>query len=192
MDSAMPIDMNSINSAINSVLSDQQVTPQVNVSGSQLTIVLNRRKGCSAEYESLSQKIITVLRRIDIAGLDVIKFYGREPGKKPEWQTTTNLFEDDREANPSSKSDTQITSRKPKTILGVETEPKNFLTLSWSFFTIGMIMMGIGLVYDTAPNGTHNIGMINAKETYTNTGGYLAVCGAVLVHHFSSKCDQKE
>lgn len=187
----MPIDVNSINSAINSVLMGQQVKPQVNVSGSQLTVVLNRRKGFSAEYESLSQEITTVLRNIEIPGLDVIKFYGREPGKKPEWQTTTNLLEDNGEVSHSSRSGSQMTSRNPKKILGVEVEPKNFLTLSWSSFAIGMIMMGIGLVYDTAPNGTHNIGLISAKETYTHTGGYLAVCGAVLAHHFSSKCDQK-
>lgn len=88
----------------------------------------------------------------------------------------------------SSRNNTQIAASKPKTTLGIETGPKNFLILSQACFIIGMLMMGIGLLYDTAPRGTHNIGLISAKETYTHTGGYLAVCGAVLMHHFSSQC----
>lgn len=73
----MTIDVNPIKSAINSVLMGQHITPQVNVSGSQLTVVLNRRNGYSAEYENLSQKIVTALINIDIPDLDVIKFYGK-------------------------------------------------------------------------------------------------------------------
>jgi hypothetical protein len=48
-------------------------------------------------------------------------------------------------------------------------------------------MLGIGLIYDpTIKSGefglerTYNIGAINIKNTYTNTGGFIAVCGAIF------------
>ncbi len=55
-------------------------------------------------------------------------------------------------------------------------------------------MMAIGLTYDpTVPSGslglerTYNIGAINIKSTYTNTGGFVAVCGAILASYSGSQ-----
>ena len=56
-------------------------------------------------------------------------------------------------------------------------------------------MMLIGLIYDpTEASGafgierTYNIGKINIKSTYTNTGGFLTVCGAI----FTTRCGGDE
>lgn len=203
----MPIDLAPIKSTINSALTGQDITPQVSSSGSQLTIVLNRQHGQSAEYESLRQKIMDALYSMDISGLDLIKFYGRETGRQPEWQMKTHLSKDNRDTNPFSLSDSnttpvnqQLTSVNTPIAAGQFTAqsssglgPNIFMILvSWSMFAVGILMIGVGLVYETAPRDsygsrTHNIGLINAKETYTHTGGYLAVSGAVLIHHFSSQ-----
>jgi len=58
-------------------------------------------------------------------------------------------------------------------------------------------MMLIGLGYDpTVPSGslglerTYNIGAINIKNTYINTGGFTAVCGAVFITRFASQADK--
>lgn len=60
--------------------------------------------------------------------------------------------------------------------------------LGWVLFIVGSGMMGIGLTYDpTVKSGslgferTYNIGAISIKNTYTNTGGFIAVCGAVFI-----------
>jgi len=57
----------------------------------------------------------------------------------------------------------------------------------WFLFSIGSGMLLIGLTYDpTVSSGdfgserTYNIGAINIKNTYTNTGGFVAVCGAIF------------
>ncbi|MBD2425011.1 hypothetical protein [Phormidium sp. FACHB-1136] len=203
----MPIDLAPIKSAISSALTGQDITPQVSSSGSQLTIVLNRQHGKSAEYESLRQKIMDALCSLDISGLDLIKFYGRETGRQPEWQMKAHLSKDGQDTNPFSLSgsnttsvnqqltriNTPIAASQSTAQSSSETGPNIFMILvSWSMFAVGILMMGVGLVYETAPRDsygsrTHNIGLINAKETYTHTGGYLAVSGAILVHHFSSK-----
>jgi hypothetical protein len=168
----MAIDLQPIKSAVNGVLIGKDITPQISSSGSQLTIVLNRQHGQSAEYETLSQRIMESLRKVDIPGLDLIKFYGREKGRQPEWHVKTKLS-----GATVDASATQVE----------EQSHGGLVALSWLIFVIGLMMMGIGLSYDTAPRGTHNIGLISAKETYTNTGGYLTVSGAILAHHFSSK-----
>jgi hypothetical protein len=58
----------------------------------------------------------------------------------------------------------------------------------WLLFLIGIGMLGAGLGYDatvqSGPLGlkrTYNVGKINTKQTYTNTGGFLAVCGAIFI-----------
>lgn len=63
----------------------------------------------------------------------------------------------------------------------------------WLLLIIGGAMMGIGLTYDpTVSSGslgsdrTYNIGAISAKSTYTNTGGFIAVCGAIFAARSTS------
>lgn len=55
-------------------------------------------------------------------------------------------------------------------------------------FIVGSAMIGIGLIYDpTVSSGsfgldrTYNIGAISNKSTYTNTGGFIAICGAIFM-----------
>jgi hypothetical protein len=60
-------------------------------------------------------------------------------------------------------------------------------------------MLLFGLIYDpTVASGdygkdrTYNIGKINAKETYTNTGEFMAVCGAIFISHSVSCKESKD
>lgn len=213
----MSIDLDPIKTAISSVLTGQGITPQVNASGSHLTIVLNRQHDQRAEYESLSQKIMDALRNIDIPGLDLIKFYGREMGKQPEWQTKTHLSQESGDVPPFSPStskahlETQTQYRDETSMLVSQpiatpisvsqsttlSKPGTGLNIlmvlmSWGLFAVGIWMMLTGLDYSTSYRGTHNIGLISTKATYTNAGGYLTVSGAIFVHHFSSKLDRKK
>lgn len=71
--------------------------------------------------------------------------------------------------------------------------------LGWLLFIIGIGMMGNGLTYDpTVSSGsfgldrTYNVGAMNIKTTYTNTGGFLAVCGAVFVTRSVTKGKEAE
>ena len=68
---------------------------------------------------------------------------------------------------------------------GIKTQ--GLKTFGWILFTVGSGMLLIGLTYDpTVSSGhfglerTYNIGSISIKSTYTNTGGFLAVCGAIF------------
>ena len=61
----------------------------------------------------------------------------------------------------------------------------------WLLFALGVCFLGIGLAYDSTiesgefGNRTHNIGKISNKNTYTNTGGFIAVCGAIFATYGS-------
>jgi len=57
-------------------------------------------------------------------------------------------------------------------------------------FLLGLILMGIGFVYDPSNGDSYNIGAISFKETYTNTGGFIAVCGSIFIVSSRSKLDR--
>ncbi len=57
-------------------------------------------------------------------------------------------------------------------------------------FFLGFIMMGIGLIYDPLNGDTYNIGEISFKETYTNTGGFVAICGSIFIVSSRGKLDR--
>jgi hypothetical protein len=69
-------------------------------------------------------------------------------------------------------------------------------TFGWILFVIGGFMLLHGLSYDpTVPSSDgigeriYNTGAINIKETYTNSGGYFAVCGAIFITCSKTKVD---
>lgn len=57
----------------------------------------------------------------------------------------------------------------------------------WLLFVVGGLMMANGLFYEPTVPGeygigqTYNIGAISHRSTLTNTGGFLALCGAVFI-----------
>jgi ribosomal protein S27AE len=108
------------------------------------------------------------------------------------------------EQNPQelvSHSTATQASTSPKFI---DTGARSVRNFGWLLFVMGGCMMGIGLIYDpTVKSGefgldrTYNIGAINIKSTYTNTGGFIAVCGAIFTtfsvnQKGGSKKDNKE
>jgi ribosomal protein L37AE/L43A len=76
----------------------------------------------------------------------------------------------------------------------IDTGARSINNFGWLLFVVGSCMLGIGLIYDpTVESGefgssrTYNIGAINIKSTYTNTGGFIAVCGAIFATYSSSR-----
>jgi ribosomal protein S27AE len=74
----------------------------------------------------------------------------------------------------------------------IDTGARGVRNFGWLLFVIGSCMMGIGLIYDpTVGSGrferSYNIGEINIKSTYTNTGGFIAVCGAIFATYGSQQ-----
>ncbi len=108
--------------------------------------------------QSTLDRIKSNLERLDIYSINDIKVYQFQ---------SKNIFV--AETNNSSNSNNL----------------QNFGTL---LFVVGLIMMGIGLIYDPSVGSSYNIGAISFKETYTNTGGFLAVCGAIFIN--SKKIDK--
>jgi uncharacterized Zn finger protein (UPF0148 family) len=72
----------------------------------------------------------------------------------------------------------------------IDTSEKNVRQLGWILFFVGNLMMIYGLVFDATVESsdsslprTYNIGALNIKTTYTNTGGFMAVCGAIFTSY---------
>lgn len=91
-----------------------------------------------------------------------------------------------------SINDIKVSQFKARNIFAAEPSKHSKSSSSQNFgtllFVVGLIMMGIGLIYDPSVGNSYNIGAISFKETYTNTGGFLAVCGAIFM---SSKKSDK-
>jgi hypothetical protein len=59
---------------------------------------------------------------------------------------------------------------------------------SGSLGIVGLVLFCIGLLllcfaiwmFDTAPSGTHNVGLLNQQSGMTILGGALAICGSVF------------
>ena len=81
-----------IKSLIEKVINQPELTLQVNQTGQQLSIILNRPDDLEVDYENLSARILDTLTPEDLTGIEGIKFYGRVKGQsKPEWQKLHNL-----------------------------------------------------------------------------------------------------
>lgn len=48
-------------------------------------------------------------------------------------------------------------------------------------FLLGCILMLIGFFYDPSYGDSYNIGAISFKQAYTNTGGFISICGAIFI-----------
>lgn len=48
-------------------------------------------------------------------------------------------------------------------------------------FCIGLLLLCVAIwFFDTAPEGTHNLGLLNQQSGMTVLGGALAICGSVF------------
>ena len=72
---------NDISKIISDLLVGQAVTPQVNIAGSNLTVVLNRKSSSAIDYQLIAENILSTLRASDTDGIQQVKFYGRQAGK---------------------------------------------------------------------------------------------------------------
>jgi hypothetical protein len=77
-------------------------------------------------------------------------------------------------------------------------DKSNGSTTSWMglcFISIGIIMMLIGLFYDTSVESDSkysysriiNSGKVSDRETITNIGGFLSICGSIFICRASNK-----
>lgn len=103
-----------IQALIKPIAQDRNLGLQVNQAETQLTVVINRPSG-SAEinYAKISEEMLSKLELAGVDGISIIKFYGREVGKKkPEWQISHDLNPSKSSAIEKVKSKSQKTSQK--------------------------------------------------------------------------------
>lgn len=137
--------------------------------------------------------------------IKTVKVYGQQAGEGfPVWsedfEVITEIHPNKSQdqvkkvtATQKTASNVQMLATKGKALTSTASAKTLFVnnsttrSLGWLLFTIGSVMMGIGLSYDpTVSSGelgidrTYNIGAINIKSTYTNAGGFIAVCGAIF------------
>jgi hypothetical protein len=85
-----------IKSLISETLQQSELALQVNQTGQQLSIVMNRPNNLEVDYEKLATKILeTLLEKLspeDLTSIEAIKFFGRIKGQpKQEWQKLQKL-----------------------------------------------------------------------------------------------------
>ncbi|GAB4377359.1 MAG: hypothetical protein Kow00121_26540 [Elainellaceae cyanobacterium] len=92
-------------------------------------------------------------------------------------------------SSPLSKAGIQSSSQRSNPIQ----------QFGWILFVIGSGLLLIGLTYDpTVSSGvlnterTYNIGMISNKTTYTNTGGFTGICGAIFATYSRRRSENAE
>ncbi|WP_009632671.1 hypothetical protein [Synechocystis sp. PCC 7509] len=124
---------------------------------------------------------------------------GRIVCKKCGWsdQPKSALVSDETKEQGLSSEVRSTSNNQASTITGAQSVNNPTHGFGWFLLILGGAMMGIGLTYDpTVSSGsfgldrTYNIGAISAKSTYTNTGGFIAVCGAIFAARSTSWKDE--
>jgi hypothetical protein len=82
-----------LHSALNACLSDKSLSLQVNQSGSQLSIMVNRPiDQDGVNYEEIAERLLAKLRSLNPPNISTVKVYGRPVNtKQVEWQTSRAL-----------------------------------------------------------------------------------------------------
>ncbi len=122
---------------------------------------------------------------------------GRVVCKKCGWSDQPKIISvsNETKAQVSNSEVMSTSSNHPPIITRVQSVKNPTHGFGWFLLVLGSAMMGIGLIYDpTVPSSdydrTYNIGAISAKSTYTNTGGFIAVCGAIFAARSTSWKDE--
>lgn len=87
-------------SILKSCLPSNDLTLQVNQSGSHLSVVINRPiTATSVNYEEIAEQLITKIRTLKLPNVQSVKLYGRPAkSKQVEWQASHSLLIED--SNP--------------------------------------------------------------------------------------------
>ena len=107
------------------------------------------------------------------------------------WTDRPKKVEEPQPEAIANREDVQnIVPAEPKPrFWNVDISPRSTRNFGWLLFVVGSLMMLRGLLYDPTVSSedsfglekrTYNIGAINIKQTWTNTGGFIAVCGAAF------------
>lgn len=105
----MATTLQDIQSALNTCLPDQNLKLQLNHSGSQLSVVINRPPSqMDVDYEGIAQNLTGKLRSLNLPNVKSVKLYGRATNTKQiEWQLSQPLV--DEVAKPVNSSSKPLT-----------------------------------------------------------------------------------
>lgn len=86
----MATSIQEVQSILSSCLANKNLALQVNQTGNQLSVMINRSANQSAiDYESVAETLLAKLRSLSLPNVTAIKFYGRLAStKQVEWQTS--------------------------------------------------------------------------------------------------------
>lgn len=180
---------------LNKSLNPKGVTIKVANNKGCLTIVAESQ--AAPKQDALVDFLKNSFAKIVPANISQVIVRGRAVGQtQSAWQESFNLNSSQSISEQigtfSSENSTDTRSQPIKLISSNNTlrigGSQSLKFFGWLLFTIGSVMLLAGLAYDpTVSSGTldvertYNIGEISNKSTYTNTGGFLAVCGAIFI-----------
>jgi len=101
-----------IQTALSSCLPSKDLRLQVNHTGNQLSVVINRSLDQKAvNYDDLANVLIIKLRSLNLPNITAAKFYGRPANTKQiEWQTSLSIKDEIAKPTVSNSSAVNITS----------------------------------------------------------------------------------
>lgn len=123
----MATTLTDIQSALSSCFPGQGLNLQVNQTGSQLSVMINRPANQTGiNYDDLAETVLAKLRSLDLPNVTTIKMYGRPANSKQvEWQTSqaittpstkpvTNGFTNSLSNGSNGSNGKSLVSQKPK------------------------------------------------------------------------------
>lgn len=102
----MATSIQEVQSILSSCLANKNLALQVNQTGNQLSVMINRSVNQSAiDYESVAQTLLAKLRSLNLPNVTTVKLYGRAANtKQGEWQTSQPMTIETAKAKPSVSS----------------------------------------------------------------------------------------
>ena len=115
----MATSVQEVQSILSSCLANKNLALQVNQTGNQLSVMINRSVNQSAiDYESVAETLMAKLRSLNLPNVSTVKLYGRAANtKQVEWQTSHPLITETAKPSVSSFSNGNASiaiSQKPK------------------------------------------------------------------------------
>ena len=115
----MATSVQEVQSILSSCLANKNLALQVNQTGNQLSVMINRSVNQSAiDYESVAETLMAKLRSLNLPNVNTVKLYGRAANtKQVEWQTSHPLITETAKPSVSSFSNGNASiaiSQKPK------------------------------------------------------------------------------
>lgn len=179
-------DFEAFKALLNQSLRSQGISVKsIDIDNSVMSIELRSVKG--KIEQSILDKIKSNTEKLEVDTVERVRVYQYQSGNSSEsLNSNKHLDLDSSQVVYKSRSE-KFSFNSINQIYSNDSTLKNFGII---LFLLGFIMMGIGFIYDPSVRNTYNIGAISFKETYTNTGGFIAICGSIFIVSSRRKLDR--